>query len=166
MIRRPPRSTRTDTLFPYTTLFRSRRTRASQQSRGASHTPAGIVSIMPSAGVGRAAAIRCPAAVECRRRPPAGMRTPGDEGMRSEGMLAWLAALLLVAALPCAAQTARPTLELADGHHEIQLSPYVGYRQDTGAVDKAADAFRRAAAGEFAPLPDGQSELDRKSTRL
>src|SRR3546814_2145861 len=25
MIRRPPRSTRTDTLFPYTTLFRSRR---------------------------------------------------------------------------------------------------------------------------------------------
>src|SRR3546814_7961863 len=28
MIRRPPRSTRTDTLFPYTTLFRSRRTTA------------------------------------------------------------------------------------------------------------------------------------------
>src|SRR3546814_13981156 len=28
MIRRPPKSTRTDTLFPYTTLFRSRRRRA------------------------------------------------------------------------------------------------------------------------------------------
>src|SRR3546814_7359325 len=28
MIRRPPRSTRTDTLFPYTTLFRSYRCRA------------------------------------------------------------------------------------------------------------------------------------------
>src|SRR3546814_15235624 len=27
MIRRPPRSTRTDTLFPYTTLFRSKRLR-------------------------------------------------------------------------------------------------------------------------------------------
>src|SRR3546814_13580889 len=27
MLRRPPRSTRTDTLFPYTTLFRSRRLR-------------------------------------------------------------------------------------------------------------------------------------------
>src|SRR3546814_18114126 len=27
MIRRPPRSTRTDTLFPYTTLFRSERNR-------------------------------------------------------------------------------------------------------------------------------------------
>src|SRR3546814_4705782 len=31
MIRRPPRSTRTDTLFPYTTLFRSVRARASDR---------------------------------------------------------------------------------------------------------------------------------------
>src|SRR3546814_2945566 len=30
MIRRPPRSTRTDTLFPYTTLFRSDRNRCDQ----------------------------------------------------------------------------------------------------------------------------------------
>src|SRR3546814_11914855 len=30
MIRRPPRSTRTDTLFPYTTLFRSQELRTSQ----------------------------------------------------------------------------------------------------------------------------------------
>src|SRR3546814_3337666 len=36
MIRRPPRSTRTDTLFPYTTLFRSRRGRAGQ-GRGRRH---------------------------------------------------------------------------------------------------------------------------------
>src|SRR3546814_13195393 len=33
MIRRPPRSTRTDTLFPYTTLFRSRSTDVHTQSR-------------------------------------------------------------------------------------------------------------------------------------
>src|SRR3546814_5654780 len=33
MIRRPPRSTRTDTLFPYTTLFRSRRRHSSRQRR-------------------------------------------------------------------------------------------------------------------------------------
>src|SRR3546814_12972154 len=33
MIRRPPRSTRTDTLFPYTTLFRSPR-RAADRARG------------------------------------------------------------------------------------------------------------------------------------
>src|SRR3546814_16569658 len=31
MIRRPPRSTRTDTLFPYTTLFRSQHQRAVDQ---------------------------------------------------------------------------------------------------------------------------------------
>src|SRR3546814_8885742 len=31
MIRRPPRSTRTDTLFPYTTLFRSKRRAAQPQ---------------------------------------------------------------------------------------------------------------------------------------
>src|SRR3546814_2883887 len=40
MIRRPPRSTRTDTLFPYTTLFRSRaahdqRARRGDRKRGA-----------------------------------------------------------------------------------------------------------------------------------
>src|SRR3546814_3590376 len=33
MIRRPPRSTRTDTLFPYTTLFRSTPPRAAPPSR-------------------------------------------------------------------------------------------------------------------------------------
>src|SRR3546814_20505788 len=35
MIRRPPRSTRTDTLFPYTTLFRSRRRQRADGVRGA-----------------------------------------------------------------------------------------------------------------------------------
>src|SRR3546814_3115585 len=35
MIRRPPRSTRTDTLFPYTTLFRSRR--HGDEGRGCRH---------------------------------------------------------------------------------------------------------------------------------
>src|SRR3546814_1282863 len=33
MIRRPPRSTRTDTLFPYTTLFRSRQRDGSEQQQ-------------------------------------------------------------------------------------------------------------------------------------
>src|SRR3546814_11855904 len=39
MLRRPPRSTRTDTLFPYTTLFRSERLH-SQRSLAAYHPPA------------------------------------------------------------------------------------------------------------------------------
>src|SRR3546814_11645424 len=40
MIRRPPRSTRTDTLFPYTTLFRSAKARevdAFDERRGRGH---------------------------------------------------------------------------------------------------------------------------------
>src|SRR3546814_1979302 len=39
MIRRPPRSTRTDTLFPYTTLFRSRRDRPPTGPRAVSTAP-------------------------------------------------------------------------------------------------------------------------------
>src|SRR3546814_7125829 len=35
MIRRPPRSTRTDTLFPYTTLFRSRQLEVIVEALGA-----------------------------------------------------------------------------------------------------------------------------------
>src|SRR3546814_4584018 len=37
MIRRPPRSTRTDTLFPYTTLFRSRQETALGGVQGQGH---------------------------------------------------------------------------------------------------------------------------------
>src|SRR3546814_6297507 len=40
MIRRPPRSTRTDTLFPYTTLFRSLLQRALIGARHIEHAPA------------------------------------------------------------------------------------------------------------------------------
>src|SRR3546814_2079061 len=44
MIRRPPRSTRTDTLFPYTTLFRSRSTRTLRIRPGAGRrVPPGAV---------------------------------------------------------------------------------------------------------------------------
>src|SRR3546814_9846710 len=39
MIRRPPRSTRTDTLFPYTTLFRSPRQRKSCPKRRSTTSP-------------------------------------------------------------------------------------------------------------------------------
>src|SRR3546814_16373835 len=39
MIRRPPRSTRTDTLFPYTTLFRSNRPPGRVPPQGAHRLP-------------------------------------------------------------------------------------------------------------------------------
>src|SRR3546814_10511812 len=39
MIRRPPRSTRTDTLFPYTTLFRSRHMTLGEPGQRRRHCP-------------------------------------------------------------------------------------------------------------------------------
>src|SRR3546814_2654170 len=46
MIRRPPRSTRTDTLFPYTTLFRSFRIRNGDIGRdGVTGAPAGFYDV-------------------------------------------------------------------------------------------------------------------------
>src|SRR3546814_2256553 len=59
MIRRPPRSTRTDTLFPYTTLFRSPHPSGSHQSeegRGESVRRcalAGAFSVIPRSVAGR-----------------------------------------------------------------------------------------------------------------
>src|SRR3546814_3025397 len=41
MIRRPPGSTRTDTLFPYTTLFRSANCARASRYRRQSHAPVG-----------------------------------------------------------------------------------------------------------------------------
>src|SRR3546814_14123888 len=43
MIRRPPRSTRTDTLFPYTALFRSCAVRSLQSVRGRASCQRGFV---------------------------------------------------------------------------------------------------------------------------
>src|SRR3546814_13179177 len=48
MIRRPPRSTRTDTLFPYTTLFRSH---AGDAGEGAERDAGGDVLQVVGAGV-------------------------------------------------------------------------------------------------------------------
>src|SRR3546814_14553768 len=50
MIRRPPRSTRTDTLFPYTTLFRSRIERHRLEIREARIARPEIVDRDPQAG--------------------------------------------------------------------------------------------------------------------
>src|SRR3546814_8968813 len=49
MIRRPPRSTRTDTLFPYTTLFRSRST-GSDSGRETRDVRASVASSYLSSG--------------------------------------------------------------------------------------------------------------------
>src|SRR3546814_5913816 len=65
MIRRPPRSTRTDTLFPYTTLFRShpRQCACATAIHEASHAPGGDDrAVRPSTARDRCrrATTRCP----------------------------------------------------------------------------------------------------------
>src|SRR3546814_4892421 len=79
MIRRPPRSTRTDTLFPYTTLFRSSRRplqplvhqdRAERVRRPRDGADAGPVAavLVPALPPGRRHAAGGQAARRCRRR--------------------------------------------------------------------------------------------------
>src|SRR3546814_12715780 len=60
MIRRPPRSTRTDTLFPYTTLFRSRT--QFDGDAGHAHAARNVAAGQPQAieAVGQAARIERP----------------------------------------------------------------------------------------------------------
>src|SRR3546814_20642003 len=55
MIRRPPRSTRTDTLFPYTTLFRSREFGDQHFARGGEEAAAAqrAQHALPAVGIAR-----------------------------------------------------------------------------------------------------------------
>src|SRR3546814_7102236 len=77
MIRRPPRSTRTDTLFPYTTLFRSLRHRVRTGLRVAHPRPARRGRHMAGRGVGAAARGRGGRAPQRRRRTG---RAPHEDG--------------------------------------------------------------------------------------
>src|SRR3546814_7644675 len=85
MIRRPPRSTRTDTLFPYTTLFRSYGT----------GEPAGRVGGLQRHPPDR----RDPRAAECDRRPcraRAGGADTGRPRLRSEEHTSELQSLMRI----------------------------------------------------------------------
>ena len=50
---------------------------------------------------------------------------------------------------------AMPPQLLAPGQSTVALSPHIAYRHDVQAADGASEAFARAKAGEFAPLPGG-----------
>src|SRR3546814_1195962 len=93
MIRRPPRSTRTDTLFPYTTLFRSaacaalpraranarraapgRGSRAAASCRAGEHPPAGT-SLLPKPAYGPSAKVATTLSWENNHKKRAARRT-------------------------------------------------------------------------------------------
>src|SRR3546814_12975400 len=75
MIRRPPRSTRTDTLFPYTTLFRS----AGPGAADRPYTPRGS----PSPPVARAPL--CRRGGDCRRGRAGLHPPPGNDRWNGDG---------------------------------------------------------------------------------
>src|SRR3546814_15422990 len=113
MIRRPPRSTRTDTLFPYTTLFRSRHAvvaGGAESLRRRGHRPGAFmlgVAIDAAAGrlvesVGEARQHR---AAEAGRRPRREQHGGGRVGMR-------LAHRLMLAGVAAAA---RPVSDRDEG---------------------------------------------------
>src|SRR3546814_5390792 len=73
MIRRPPRSTRTDTLFPYTTLFRS----------GGVACSAALVGVPPKKRTWPSAASRCQDTVLRLFRSRLGLKACSAEDTRS-----------------------------------------------------------------------------------
>src|SRR3546814_14684649 len=83
MIRRPPRSTRTDTLFPYTTLFRSACICAALSRKAAERVSSWLVSaLMAGRSASRSRArlgrrCQCPGGI-ARGAPAKGCTTRGD----------------------------------------------------------------------------------------
>src|SRR3546814_3388927 len=74
MIRRPPRSTRTDTLFPYTTLFRSEQQQHHGEERREEDEPGAV-----------ADRAQCPAAIGAAHHDAAdGAQGGGMDRVRSE----------------------------------------------------------------------------------
>src|SRR3546814_7143208 len=78
MIRRPPGSTRTDTLFPYTTLFRSHRPRAAYLGRE-------VQSVRARAQRPAAGAVRTGGRAGTGARGPAEQHAAGAEGRARAG---------------------------------------------------------------------------------
>src|SRR3546814_2436559 len=93
MIRRPPRSTRTDTLFPYTTLFRSGCTRRLRSWRAATPQSAmeGVrdrAAGRPLDLVGHSAGDDCDESIDRRLARPRGARTDCPERPRLVHLIA------------------------------------------------------------------------------
>src|SRR3546814_8732262 len=85
MIRRPPRSTRTDTLFPYTTLFRSDGAAPHHARSAAFPMGSGAAHPLASAHGWEAELVHCaPAAAECCTRLQGSRRFVRSEEHTSE----------------------------------------------------------------------------------
>src|SRR3546814_8190452 len=95
MIRRPPRSTRTDTLFPYTTLFRSPRHADETRRPGTAGHPRDALRQVQGAA-DRRPARQLPQLVRPRRLSPGGDRASAGPDARSEEHTSELQSLMRI----------------------------------------------------------------------
>src|SRR3546814_2268477 len=93
MIRRPPRSTRNDTLFPYTTLFRSKGRVDDLTLGGHENVPIGPVALGEHDPFGR---VECDVAGPCEPEGRRGARTSGHQDDRSEEHTSELQSLMRI----------------------------------------------------------------------
>src|SRR3546814_2724346 len=157
MIRRPPRSTRTDTLFPYTTLFRS-----------------SVATNMPRMiGVGRRNRVASSIARSCFLSPISASATTAVEVSRTSMKSAGAVRLAIPTDIIPAARPGRRCDAIVLAQAVLPLPPHHGL--STEYVGAAARRVR-AAAG-YSPddraAVDGELQCckdlyqgDRKSTRL
>src|SRR3546814_8701489 len=120
MIRRPPRSTRTDTLFPYTTLFRSEGTEPRGDDGPAARRAPGPGR---TGGAGPAATARRGSGVTAIVGRPRGC---GGGRIRAEG---WRPSRRAPAPRPVHRRTARPTAPPGILPHHHAPAPLAGGRQ-------------------------------------
>src|SRR3546814_7291697 len=92
MIRRPPRSTRTDTLFPYTTLFRSSRIAAPTASSAA---PKRLIALRSASPSPRWISASCPSGL-IEPTHSAFTRVCGASALRSEEHTSELQSLMRI----------------------------------------------------------------------
>src|SRR3546814_3570145 len=120
MIRRPPRSTRTDTLFPYTTLFRSGRSavRRSPRKQGASMSFDGFCIDGRSQRPGSCAQ---------GNNRPAGGATVSASGPRSEEHTSELQSLMRISYAVFCLKKKNITTQIS--HHNSQ--PHIHHKEGT-----------------------------------
>src|SRR3546814_3598483 len=146
MIRRPPRSTRTDTLFPYTTLFRSLRPRQPRRAAGTAVHAGGAHGVDEAVVRGRVAGEhRGPAGVAFGRclRDGVGESVHGAAGASGDGTI-----------LGMGAEPGYPSLAIEFSHLRRFTAPRV------------QPALRNVKLIRCAPSSGCSPSLDRKSTRV